>query len=191
MNSFYLQEELDQMGFRSLGTNVLISRKASIYGAKNISIGDHVRIDDFCILSGKITLGSYIHISAYTALFAGDAGIVLKDFSGISSRCAVYAITDDYSGAAMANAMVPDAYRHVISGQVVLEKHALVGSGCTVLPGVCVGEGSAVGCMSLVNRSLEPWGIYAGIPCRRLKDRSKEMLRLEKEMKRASGLSEG
>ena len=100
------------MGLKSYEHNVLISRKASIYGAENISIGHDVRIDDFCILSGKITLGSYIHISAYTALYAGRAEITVGNFSSISSRCVVYALTDDYSGQVLLNSMVPDEYKH-------------------------------------------------------------------------------
>ncbi len=182
MNSFYSEEELKNLGLKAFGKNVLISRKASIYGAQNISIGNNVRIDDFCILSGRIELGDYIHISAYTGLWGGDAGIFLKDYSGISSRCAVYAISDDYSGNAMTNAMLPEGCRNVLSASVILEKHVLVGSGCTVLPGVTIGVGSAVGSMSLVAKPLDEWGIYVGIPCKRVKERSKKLLELEKEL---------
>ncbi len=178
--SFYTMEELQVLGFKSIGgEDILISRKASIYGAENIVIADHIRIDDFCILSGTITLGEYIHISAYTALYGGDYGIILKDFTTVSSRCAIYAITDDYSGEAMTNPMVSEQYRHVLGGTVILEKHALVGSGCTILPKVTIHEGTAVGSMSLVNKSLDSWGIYAGIPCKRIKERSKSLLKME------------
>ena len=183
MNSFYSDKELAQLGLKKYGKNVLISRKASIYGAENISVGDHVRVDDFCILSGKISLGSYIHISAYTALYGGDVGIVMKDFSGISSRCAVYAISDDYSGAAMTNAMVPEQFRDVIGDPVVLEPHVIVGSGSTVMPNVIIGKGTAVGSMSFVNRNLDEWGVYAGVPCRRIKERSRELLKKENALR--------
>lgn len=182
MNSFLSIEELNQIGFKALGTDVLISRKASIYGASNISIGNHVRIDDFCIISGNITIGSYIHIAAGCYLFGGNSGIEMKDFSAISSRSAVYADTDDYSGMALSNPTVPDKYRKISGGKVVFEKHALVGSGSTILPNVVIGEGVSVGSMSLINKSLEPWGIYAGIPCRRIKERKKDILKLELEI---------
>lgn len=181
MTSFYTEEELKSLGLKHCGKNVLISRKASIYGVGNISIGDNVRIDDFCILSGKVTIGNYVHVAAYAALFAGDAGIVLKDFAGISSRSAIYAESDDYSGMAMTNPMIPDAYRFVSGSTVTLEKHVLLGTGSTVLPGVTIGEGTSVGSMSLVTKSLEPWGVYVGIPCKRMKERSKNLLELEKK----------
>lgn len=183
MNSFYSYEELKGLGFRYIGgENIQLSRKASIYGAENISIGDNTRIDDFCILSGNITIGSYVHIAAYSSLFAGNAGIVCEDFVCVSSRGAVYAISDDYSGMAMTNPTVPDRFRQVTEGMVRLKKHVLIGSGCTILPGVTVGEGASVGAMSLINRDIEPWTVNVGIPCRKMKERSKKLLEYEKEM---------
>lgn len=115
-------------------------------------------------------------------LFGGDQGIIMDDFSGISSRCAVYAASDDYSGDALTGPTLPDKYRKVTGGTVVFRKHSLVGSGCTVLPNVIIGEGTSVGSMSLVNRSLNEWGVYVGIPCYRVKDRSRKLLELEKEL---------
>ena len=64
---FYSESELKNLGFKKIGSNVLISKKASLYGVSQMEIGDNVRIDDFCILSGNIMLGSNIHISAYVA----------------------------------------------------------------------------------------------------------------------------
>lgn len=182
MDSFLSREELNRIGFASVGSNVLISKNACFYGVSNISIGDNVRIDDFCIISGNVKLGSYIHISAYCGLFGGTSGIEMMDFSGLSSRGAIYADSDDYSGYAMSNPMVPDEFRNVKGGKVIVGKHTVIGSGSTILPNVQIGEGVAVGSMSLVSKSLEPWGIYAGIPCRRLKDRSKRVLELESQL---------
>ena len=178
MTSFYTPEELAALGLKAYGRDVCISRKASIYGAEHISLGDHVRIDDFCLLSGQITLGSYIHLAAGVLLFAGDAGISIGDYSTLSSRCAVYALTDDYSGAAMTNPTVPEAYTHVTRQPVTIGRHVIVGTGSTILPGVNVGEGCAVGAMSLLSRDCEPWGVYHGIPAGRRRERSRDLLSL-------------
>ena len=188
MSSFYTKEELKSVGFKYVGGGTLISRKASIYGAENISIGQNVRIDDFCILSGKIEIGNYVHIAAGVMLFGGEDGILLRDYVGISSRSVIYAASDDYSGQYMTNPTVPEQYRHIISKTVCMEKHVLIGTGCTVLPGVRIGEGTSVGSMSLVNQSLDAWGIYVGIPCRRMKERSKDLLLLERNMFAERGL---
>lgn len=176
MTSFYSVEELRELGFKAIGENVQISRKTSIYGAEKMVIGNNVRIDDFCLLSGNVTLGNYVHIAAYAALFAGDYGIEMKDYTGLSSRSCIYAVTDDYSGEVMTNPTVPGEYKNVIGGKVVVEEHVVIGSGSTILPGVVIGEGSSVGSMSLVNKSVDAWGIYVGIPCKKIKDRSKKLL---------------
>ncbi len=184
MNSFLTLDELNKLGLDSIGDNVLISRKVSIYGAHNISIGSNVRIDDFCILSGKVNIEDYVHIAAYTALFGGEKGIVIKDYSGISAKTIVYSTSDDYSGKTMTNPMVPDRYKKIINEKVVIERHVIIGASCVVLPGSVLKEGSSFGAMSLINRSSEPWSINAGIPFKKIKSRSKNLLQLEKDFKR-------
>ena len=182
--SFYSVDELKELGLSSVGEKVFISRKASIYNPSRIKIGSNVRIDDFCIISGNVTIGNNIHISSYSALFGGvedDNGIILCDFATISSRACIYAISDDFSGSTLTNSTIPDKYRKVICGNVVIEKHAVICSGCTVLPGVVIAEGSAIGAMSLCKKSTEPWMIYAGIPAKPVKKRTQELLACEKE----------
>lgn len=180
ITSFCTEQELRNIGLQSIGKNVCISKKASFYDAGNISVGNHVRIDDFCILSGKINMGSYIHISAYTALY-GKYGIILEDFVTVSGRVFIYSQSDDYSGDFMTNPMLPGHLRHEISGAVTLGKFAIVGAGSIILPGVTIGEGAGIGAMSLVNTDVERWKIYAGIPARMKKDRSKKLLELYKK----------
>ena len=182
MNSYYSVDELVSLGFKSIGEDVKISRKSSIYSPEKMIIGNHVRIDDFCILSGTIKLGDYIHIAAACLLFGGEDGIELEDFCGISSRCAMYAESDDYSGLWMSNPTVPEKYRKVQGGGILMRKHSIIGSGCTVFPGVVIGTGCSIGSMSLVNQSIDAWGIYVGIPCRRIKERNQTLLELEKEL---------
>ena len=97
MNSFFSKQELTNIGFKKIGDNVLISKKCSIYSPEKMIIGSNVRIDDFCILSGDITLHSYIHIGAYSGLF-GKSGIEIFNFSGISPRCTLFSETDDFNG---------------------------------------------------------------------------------------------
>ncbi|KIO70375.1 acyltransferase [Caldibacillus thermoamylovorans] len=184
MNSFYTNDELKDLGFAYVGNNVYISKKASFYGTSNMIIGDNVRIDDFCILSGKIMIGNYIHIAAYTALYGGNSGIKIEDYANISSKVAIYSISDDYSGETMTNPMIPDKYKNIHSKKVIIEKHVIIGSGCVVLPGVTLREGSSFGAMTLINKSSEAWSINAGIPFKKIKERSKNLLLLEENFKK-------
>ena len=133
-------------------------------------------------MSGRITLGSYIHVAAYSALYGGDQGIFIEDFANISSRVSIYSISDDYSGETMTNPMVPEKYKHVTSEPVRIEKHSLIGSGSIVMPGVTIREGSSFGAFSFIKNDSNEWSINAGIPSKELKKRSMRALVLEQKL---------
>jgi galactoside O-acetyltransferase len=184
-NGFYTDEELQKIGFKHIGENCLISRKASFYLQGEMTIGNNVRIDDYCILLGNITIGSYIHICAYTGLHASSGSITIEDFSNISSRAAIYAASDDVSAPKLLGAVVASFSKEltgIYSSNIVLGKHSAVGTGSTLLPGAELGEGSVLGTMSLANRKLKPWWTYFGIPAKRISARDKSaILQLERE----------
>lgn len=182
MSSFYSDEELKNIGFKSIGRNVLLSRNTCLYGVPRISIGNNTRIDDYCVISagkGGIMIGNYVHIAIFASL-QGDGKITLEDYSGISSRSAIYSSNDDYSGNFMSNPTVPEKYKKVNTQDVTIGKHVLVGSGSIILPGVTMKLGSAVGALSLVNRDCEEFVIYRGNPAKALIPRSRNLLEHEK-----------
>lgn len=177
MSSFYTEQELAELGLKSLGENVFISRKASIYSPEKISVGSNVRIDDFCILSGDITLGNNIHISAYCALY-GAMGIEFKDNSGCSARTTIYSAMDDFSGDFLIGPMHQKEFTNVTGGKVTIGEFAQIGAHCLVFPNLTINTGSVVGALSLVNKDIPSWKIYAGIPARLLKERKKNILNI-------------
>jgi galactoside O-acetyltransferase len=183
--AFYSQSDLKKIGFKKIGENVLISDKVSIYGAKNISLGDNVRIDDFCIISageGGIKIGNYVHIACYASII-GKEEVILGDFSGISAKVSVYSSSDDYSGAYLTNPMVPEEFTNVISKPVLLREHVIVGANSVILPGVSLGFGVAVGALSLVTKSFDDFVIIAGSPAKVIKPRKKNIIDLEHKLK--------
>lgn len=181
--AFMTEEELADVGFKFVGKNVLLSRKASFYNAANIWIDDFARVDDFCVLSaggGGIRIGKYVHIGCYSSLIGRDA-IVLEDFSGVSGRVSIYSSDDDYSGDFMCHPTIPDGCRNVHSGSVILKKYSIIGAGTVILPEVVIGQGAAVGALSLVKNNCEEFGVYAGIPARKVKERTRELLKLREK----------
>ena len=183
MNTFYTDNELKRLGIKRYGSNVLISRNAILYHPHLLEIGNNVRIDDFVTVSGQVVLGNYIHIAQFVGLYGGESGIFMEDFTGISSKTCVYATTDDYSGQSLTNPTTPEEYRKTeINKPVYFRKHSIIGCMSTILPGVTIGEGSSVGAMSLCNKSIDPWSIYAGVPAKKLKERSKHILELEQKL---------
>lgn len=178
---YYCTEELREFGFRSVGENVSIARNCTIIGLANIEIGSNVRIDGgttFACNSGSLRIGNYIHIGSHCYLACGG-GITLLDFVGLSQGVRIYSVTDDYSGKALTNPTVPREYLNQTIRPVTLQKHVIIGSGSVILPGVTIKEGSSVGALSLISKSLSEWGVYAGQPARKLKARSQNLLALE------------
>ena len=178
---FYTKEQLNNIGFKSIGDNVLISTQTTIYGAERISIGNHVRIDDFCVISageGGIYLGNNIHIAVYCSII-GKGEVIMEDFSGLSSKVALYSSNDDYSGNFLTNPMVPSEYTNVTSGKVHLKKHVIVGAGSVILPNITLEEGVAIGSLSLVNKSIPEYMIAVGNPAKPIKPRKRELIQLE------------
>lgn len=177
----YLSSDaLSRLGFRQLGREVRISDRAAIHDADRIEIGDYSRIDDFCVVSGKVSLGRNVHVTVFCNLAGGTEGIVMEDFTTLAYQCQVFTQSDDYSGRTMTNSTVPAAYKAEIRRAVRICRHSIVGAGSIIMPGVTLAEGTSVGAMSLVLRSTEPWSIYAGSPARKLRERRRDLLELER-----------
>ncbi|MCU4418136.1 acyltransferase [Acinetobacter bereziniae] len=176
----YLSEsELQSLGFKYLGKNIKISDKASIYNYDQITIDDNSRIDDFCVLSGKITIGKNVHIAPLCLVAGGEDGIIFKDFSGLAYHVQVFTQSDDYSGETLTNPTIPSEYKKEYKREVYIGKHVIIGAGSIIFPGVYVADGCSVGALTLVNKSTKEWGIYLGNPAKRIKDRKKDLLDLE------------
>jgi len=174
-------ETLESMGFKSVGEGVKISDKASIYNPECIELGDFSRVDDFCVISGNVSVGRYVHVTPMCLIAGGAPGVYLHDFCTLAYGVKVFAQSDDYSGSTMVNSLIPKKYKDELFAKVILEKQVIVGANSTILPGVTISEGCSVGAMTLVNKSTDPWGIYVGNPARRIKERKRDLLELEKQ----------
>jgi acetyltransferase-like isoleucine patch superfamily enzyme len=178
---FFVSEELASMGLRSVGKNVKIAKSCTIVGLENISIGCNVQIDENVFIAankGYLDIGNHVHIGGACHLNCAG-GIKLSDFCGLSQGVKIYSVSDDYTGDSLTNVTVPEKYKKLTVLPVNIERHVLIGTGTVVLPGVTIGMGSAVGALSLVTMSLDEWGIYFGVPAKKIKMRSKKILGLE------------
>lgn len=183
MSGWLTLSELESMGFASLGENVYLSKKCSVYGAERIHLGSNVRIDDYCALSageGGIHIGDYVHFSTHVTI-AGAGKVTISHFSGISSKTSIFSSSDDYLGRGMSNPMVPDKYKFVKHDEVFLGKHTLIGANSVILPGANLPEGCSVGALSMVSNRLEAWSVYLGNPAKKVVKRSKNLLKLEQQ----------
>jgi dTDP-4-amino-4,6-dideoxy-D-glucose acyltransferase len=182
--SFYSVDELRKLGVSVDGNDVKVSRKASIYNAAGIHIGDHSRVDDFTVLSagpGGIFIGRHVHISVFVSII-GKGRVSVADFAGLSGRVSVYSSTDDFSGNWMTGPTVSEEYLNVQMEDVYVGRHVVVGAGSVILPGAILHDGCAVGAMSLVKGVLDPFFLYAGIPARSIRPRERKFIEMEERL---------
>jgi acetyltransferase-like isoleucine patch superfamily enzyme len=166
-----------EFGFRRVGRNVRIYSGAKIIGAEYITLGDDIIIDDFVFIyaHAPTIIGSHVHIASFCSL-VGGGDLRIGDFCSLSSGVRVLTGSDDFQGGGLTNSTIPAEFRHVSRSHVYIGRHAMIGTNTVLLPGISIGEGSAVGAGSLVNRDLAPWGIYAGSPARRIRARPSEQI---------------
>ena len=82
--NFLSSDELARAGFGHVGANARISRQALFLAPERIHIGDDVRIDAFCILSGG---HPGLHIGAtFTSRLILRSSAALPSMSGTSPR---------------------------------------------------------------------------------------------------------
>ena len=97
--------------------------------------------------------------------------------------------SDDYSDG-IATPMVPMKFKaNAIIGKIIINKHCIVGAGSVVMPNVIFHEGATLGALSLANRDMEEYKVYAGTPAKIIKDRNKKnILKLEQQFYDENGI---
>ena len=175
----YSDNELTELGIQ-FGDNVQIHRTVLFFGS-NVQIGSNVRIDCYSVITSDdpVVIGDNIHLGAGVHVF-GKAGVHIEDFCNISSRCSIFTISDDFTKGYMTNPTIPDKYKKMEFSPVSLKKHAIIGCGSIIMPGVTLNTGASIGAFSFVNKDVEKYAIMAGTPARKIGTRDKnQLLQLE------------
>jgi galactoside O-acetyltransferase len=170
---------------KACGKNVIIGKTVRIRYPELVEIGDNVIIDDFTYISTSLKLHNNVHISSGCKIIGGkNAYVEMCEFSTLAPNVVLSAGSDDYLSG-IATPMVPIEYKgDVRIGKIILNKHCIVGSGSVVLPDVNFEQGACLGALSLANKNLSEYTLFAGIPAKKIKLRNKvEIENLEKKFK--------
>jgi len=178
------EQELIDLGLMELGKNVKVSRRAVILNPSLTSIGDNSRIDDFCVISGSVRIGRFVHLAVFNNLAGGKFGIELGDAVALAYGCNVFTQTDDYSGNFLVSPLFNENLTNVTGGPIVIGRLSTIATASVIFPNLVLGEGSAIGAMSLVNKNTEEWTISMGRPARFFKKRNKNALKLWEELEK-------
>lgn len=143
-----------------LGNNVRIFSFVNLYGC---SIGDNSKIGTFVEIQKNSEVGRNVKISSHTFICEG---VKIEDDVFVGHN--VSFINDRYPRATSSEGqMQTEADWQVV--RTVVKRGASIGTSCTILCGVTIGENAIVGAGSVVTRDVPPSTVVAGNPARILR----------------------
>ena len=183
--------------YNYLNLSCVISRKAEIIGSANISIGAYTRIHDHAIiqcsgwgkpevLQGEIVIGDHCSIQPYAYLHSVGGRIEIGDYCSINPYSVLYGggglTIGNHVRIAAHAVIVPSNHKfdnvdvpiHLQGNSklgILIEDDVWIGARVCILDGVKIAKGCVIGAGSIVTKSTEAYGVYVGIPARRIKDR--------------------
>ncbi|MBM4442831.1 MAG: acyltransferase [Candidatus Rokubacteria bacterium] len=165
-------ELLRRLLFRSLckrvGRNLRLGPGVLIQHPERVEIGDHVFLGARTLIQGRYDgrcrIGSHVWIGPHSYFDARD--LVIEDWVGWGPGAKV--LGSEHTGIPK---RVPIIRTDLVIKTVRIGRGADVGTNAVVLPGVTIGAGAIVGAASVVNRSVPPRTIVAGVPARVLRRR--------------------
>lgn len=155
------------------GKDVVFYPLCKLIRSQNAQIDDYTRILDYTFIdAGKsLIIGKHSMIT-WQVVIEGGANTKIGDrvFIGPGSKIltSTYALHGFYAAE-----FIPEGTHKIEYGDITIDDDAYIGANCIVMPGVHIGEGAVAGAGCLVNKDLEPWGIYVGTPCKKVGDRRK------------------
>jgi len=143
-----------------LGRNVKLSKFINMYGC---TVGDDVKIGAFVEVQKNASIGNNCKISSHTFICEG---VTIEDAVFIGHS--VTFINDMYPRATAAGGQLQTEADWKVD-KTVVKKGASIGSGCTILANVTIGEGAIIGAGSVVTKDVPPNAIVAGNPAKFLR----------------------
>ena len=119
----------------------VIGRRCSF--GQNVYVGNNVVIGDNCKIQNNVSV--YDAVTLENDVFCGPSMVFTNVYN---PRSAV---------------VRKDEYRATL-----VKKGATLGANCTVVCGITIGEHAFVGAGAVVNRSVKPYALMAGVPARQV-----------------------
>jgi len=129
----------------SAGPHVYLFAGSEIIAPRSIQIAGNCHIGRFCQLDGR-------------------GGISIGRNVVIASHTLLITADHDPDDASFAGRLAP----------ITIGDRCWIASRVTVLKGVTVGSGAVISAGAVVSRDVEPWTVVAGVPARKIGERSRQ-----------------
>lgn len=122
-----------------IGTKTLIDREWLVNTPEKLRIGSHCQINKNCMLDSR-------------------GGLTIGNNVSISYNVTLCSAGHDFLSPSF----------DYISAPIVISDNVWIGLNVTVLKGVSIGEGAVIASGAVVTKDCEPWGVYAGVPAKKI-----------------------
>jgi acetyltransferase-like isoleucine patch superfamily enzyme len=165
---FPSRENLKKAGFKgtTIGNYAIIRSGTIIYC--DVEIGDNFSCGHHVLIREKTRIGNRVSIGTASII---EGRVTMGNDVNLQSM--VYIPTDTTLGdnvfigpnTVLTNDRYPPSRRDGLRGPTVSDG-ASVGANVTILPGVCIGEGSLIAAGAIVTRDVPPYKLAIGLPAK-------------------------
>lgn len=154
-----------------MGNNCVINKNSQLYIHKNWTFGNVVQVATNCALLarepkcyGSLNVGDGVSIGDNTIIDM-SSDVTIGSHVAIGPNCAIYTHDHDYKE----KKEIPWHGTPKLAA-VNIEEGAWIGASAIILPGCTIGAGSIVAAGSVVNKSVAPYTLVAGVPAKMIKE---------------------
>lgn len=163
--------------FHKRGANSLIRRSArmDVFPYKKFELGKNSTIESFCVINngaGDVIIGEDARVGIGTVIIGP---VRMGNGSGTGQHVFISGFNHGYGDGTQNS-----KYQPLDIKPVIIEDEAHVGANSVVLAGVTIGKRCQVGAGSVVTKSIPPYSIAVGNPCRVIKTFNFETNKWEK-----------
>lgn len=152
----HLAREMRAQWERDLPFGELISDRWE--RAQNLGFGEGSSVYDSSYIYGDVSVGANTWVGPFT-LLDGTGGLRIGAFCSISAGVHIY--THDTVAWALTGGRSP-----AVRASVSIGDNTYIGSQSVIARGVSIGDHCVIGGNSFVNRSIPPYSVAVGAPCR-------------------------
>jgi len=138
--------------FASCGKGVILERPAKIVRPQNVFLGNDIAIRGFFTFishTGRLFIKDHVDISQHLTVVTGN--------HTLSPNLDKWQVQCNHEG------------HGDIELDTIIENDVWIGINVTLMPGVTIGRGSIIGAGSIVTKSIPPYTIAVGNPCKVIK----------------------